>query len=176
MTKLEINGRTYSELPIPDDYQLVYDQTVERDGEKIQLRRYQPANLKKEALGRKHVTVLCRDDGYVMTYNSLIHPSSGSLPQEKELWTKAEQVWQNVDASYRQRLEPLTHHTRNATTLTILVKQLQYQLFGQNMPIRKIWVTIAGLDLELTVKFWNSNVIVIGIIQLVDKVRNVERR
>ncbi|KRM58582.1 hypothetical protein C5L31_001856 [Secundilactobacillus malefermentans] len=133
MTKLEINGRTYSELPIPDDYQLVYDQTVERDGEKIQLRRYQPANLKKEALGREHVTVLCRDDGYVMTYNSLIHPSSGNLPQEKELWAKAEQVWQNVDASYRQRLEPLStsyqerHYTDDTgKTVTVPIVWAKY--------------------------------------------------
>ncbi|ANK61429.1 hypothetical protein [Loigolactobacillus backii] len=139
MTALEISGRTYSELPIPDDYQLVYDRIVTRDGEKIHLRRYQPADLKEEALERERVVVLCRDDGYVLTYNALIHPGTGKLPSEKEAWAKAERVWQEVDPKYRERLERMETSRQERSYVNAA---------GKTITVPIIWAKYADLQSE----------------------------
>ncbi|AMV60388.1 Hypothetical protein ADU72_0953 [Pediococcus damnosus] len=135
MAALEINGHTYSELPIPDDYHQVYDKIVTRDGEQVHLRRYQPAKLKDEALQHERVVVLYRDDGYVMAYKALIHPSDGKMPNKKQTWEKAELVWKNVDpdGSYRDRLDRLSTSHQERTyindageTITVPITWAKY--------------------------------------------------
>ncbi|MFC6171843.1 hypothetical protein [Loigolactobacillus jiayinensis] len=134
MPALEINGRAYSELPLPADYQLVYDRQVTRDNETVHLLRYQPANSPTEALEHERVVVLCRDDGYVMAYNALIHPSTGAFPEKKQIWAKAEKVWQNVDSTYRQQLERLNMSQQERSYVAAT---------GKKMTVPIIWAKYA---------------------------------
>ncbi|MFC6254137.1 hypothetical protein ACFP1H_06010 [Secundilactobacillus hailunensis] len=106
MPALKIAGHTYPSLVIPADYQVVIDRLVPRNGKQVRLKRYQPADLPKEALNREHVTVIYGDGGYLYSYNALTQPLTGSLPTEKQAFAKAEQVWQEIDPDYRARLEP----------------------------------------------------------------------
>ncbi|GAT18411.1 hypothetical protein IWT5_00685 [Secundilactobacillus silagincola] len=125
MTVLTIAGKTYPDLQIPDDYQVVVNQLVPRDDEQVHLLRYQPADLPEEALGREHVTVIYRDDGGLYSYNALTEPLSGPLPTEQEAWNKAEKIWQQVAPDYRNKLERLRilegqeRHYTDATGKTV---------------------------------------------------------
>ena len=127
MPALKIAGHTYPSLLIPADYQIVVDQLVSRNGKQVRLNRYQPANLPKEALNREHVTVIYGDRGYLYSYNALTQPLTGSLRTEKQAFKKAEQVWQEIDPDYRERLEPshlLTGQERtyvDATGKTVVI-------------------------------------------------------
>lgn len=135
MTALNIMGHEYSEFQIPDDYQVVYDQLVTRDGEQVHLRRYQPSSLPEEALNREHVTVMYRDDVFLFSYNALTKPLTGNMPSEQESWDHAEQIWQQVDPDYRaQRLERLrildgqtrTYTNADGETVTIPLLWAKY--------------------------------------------------
>lgn len=105
MPALIIEGYIYPSLMIPADYQVVVDKLVSRNGKQVHLNRYQPADLPQEALNREHVTVIYGDRGYLYSYNALTQPLSGALPNEKQAFAKAEQVWQEIDPDYREQLE-----------------------------------------------------------------------
>lgn len=107
MTALTIAGKTYPDLEIPDDYKIVVNKLVSRNGEQVHLLRYQPSNLPAEALGREHIMVMYPEGGELYTYNALTQPLSGPMPTEKEAWDKAERIWQQVAPNYRGKLERL---------------------------------------------------------------------
>lgn len=116
MPALKLNGHTYPALQIPHGYQIVVEQMVPRNGEQVHLRRYQPAALQQEALNREHVTVIYGDNGYLYSYNALTQPIAGKLPDETQAFAIAKRVWQEVDSTYRQRLEPLRSLTGQTRT------------------------------------------------------------
>lgn len=107
MTALTVAGKTYPDLQIPKGYQIVVNKLVPRNGEKVHLLRYQPADLPEEALGREHVTVIYNDNGGLYSYNALTQPLAGPMPSDKEAWSIAEKLWQAVAPKYRERLEQL---------------------------------------------------------------------
>ncbi|MTV82733.1 hypothetical protein [Secundilactobacillus folii] len=116
MPPLKIKNRTYPDLQIPAGYQVVVDQLVPRNGQQVHLLRYQPANLPEEALNREHVTVIYGENGYLYSYNALTQPQSGKLPTEKQAFDKAEQIWQEIDPTYRNELEQLRSLTNQERT------------------------------------------------------------
>ena len=116
MPALTLNQHPFPDLIIPDDYQIVVEKLVPRNGKQVHLRRYQPASLPKEALNREHVTVIYGDNGYLYSYNALTQPLAGKLPSEDQAFAKAEQVWQEVDPAYREQLEELRSLTGQTRT------------------------------------------------------------
>lgn len=107
MTALTISGKTYPDLLIPDDYQIVVNQLVPRNDEQVHLLRYQPADLPEEALGREHITVIYSDANGLYSYNALTQPLSGPMPSEQEAYDIAEKLWQEIAPDYRNKLERL---------------------------------------------------------------------
>ncbi|WP_054663223.1 hypothetical protein [Lacticaseibacillus camelliae] len=140
MPALTIAGRTYSQLPIPENYQVVEDQLVPRDGESVHMRRYQPKELPQEAIGREHITVVYRDDGFLYTYNALTQPLTGALPCLDAAWDHAEKIWQDVNPDYRQQLERLRtlgNQTRSYTNAA-----------GKKVTIPILWAKYANKVVE----------------------------
>lgn len=134
MTALTVAGKTYPDLQIPKGYQIVVNKLVPRNGEKVHLLRYQPADLPEEALGREHVTVIYNDNGGLYSYNALTQPLAGPMPSDKEAWSIAEKLWQAVAPKYRERLEQLdtlkgqerTYVDANGKTVTIPLMWAKY--------------------------------------------------
>lgn len=107
MAALNIDGHEFSTLQVPDDYAIVYDRMVSRNGKQVHLRRYQPKDHPEEELNHAHVTVVYGDGGYLYSYNAFTQPGTGRIPNKRQAFPIAEQVWADVDPDYRKELERL---------------------------------------------------------------------
>lgn len=134
MPELVIDHQHFPDLNIPADYHIVVEKLVVRNQQPVHLRRYQPADLPEEALNREHITVIYGDNAQLISYNALTQPLSGTLPSEKQAFAKAEHLWQQVDAQYREQLTPLrlltgltrTYVNAAGQTVTVPVEWAKY--------------------------------------------------
>ncbi|GEK29317.1 hypothetical protein [Furfurilactobacillus siliginis] len=111
MNSVEVNGAD-TNLSLPDGFQLVETKSRERNGETVQVERYQK-DLKVTP-NNAHVTVVWGDDGRLISYNNFAVDEDGQVPTESQAVDIAWNNFEQLDPDYASGLQfmRVDHYTR----------------------------------------------------------------
>ncbi|MCF6160284.1 hypothetical protein [Furfurilactobacillus milii] len=89
-------------LTIPDGFKEVAHDTRSRNGEDVEVVRYQQSE--KIVQNNPHVTVVYGDDGRLISYNNFSVDSPDALPDDSEAVDIALNVFDSLDSEYAEEL------------------------------------------------------------------------
>ncbi|KIS02870.1 hypothetical protein [Paucilactobacillus wasatchensis] len=98
-----VKGKLDRDLIIPDNFELVSSAQRERNGEQVQVERYQHG--KDVIPNNAHMTLVYGEDDRLISYNNFVGDINLELPGDDELVQTATAVWHNLDAKYARRLQ-----------------------------------------------------------------------
>lgn len=123
MRAIKVLGKDQASLRVPADYALVAAAARSRNGERVEVQRYQAGEPAKPY--GAHVTLVFGSDGRLLSYNRLTAPS-GTLPSAATAREIAERVMVELDGWYARgltymRTDSLTREFVDASGATVTI-------------------------------------------------------
>lgn len=146
MTAIKVLGKEQGSLQLPAGYGLVAAATRQRNGEQVEVVRYQ-VNEPAKAYA-PHVTLVFGNDGRLLSYNRLTAPV-GKLPSAASAREVAERVLVELDGNYARglhymRTDALTRQFVNAAGVTVEIP-IRWVKFGHDNGSYN-WVSVGPDD------------------------------